>query len=302
VANEIVLSEQKMMISPSQEKALEIIWPQKELNRDHRKIGMMLANRYRLDPFAGHINLWMDTRGRLVVKPSREGWMAIAKDSGYSLSAEVVRSGDIFEYDASTQTLIKHKFGPTRGDIKGAWGCLEKDGHKTYAWAEFEEYRKEGKRKDGSSFDTPWDTYRSVMIKGKALELVCKLKVNISGFLSAATSDGEIPIAIAPEVSYLTREQQGKIFAVAKEKSIDVERMKLYLYDKYKVESTMDLAPEQAGDLIEFLEFGDIDFLKKEMALPEAQSTPEVKDKQSSSEEEDAFARFEQPEVKEARV
>jgi phage recombination protein Bet len=146
--------------------------------------------RYGLDPFAKQAYAAKMGGGGVSIIVSRDGLLAHAhkQPDFVKLDCDVVRKGDTFEVTfVNGERQVKHGYGdPTaRGEVIGAWACVERRDHgTTYFYAPLEEYKR----------SSPiWSKHPSAMILKVAESYALRKAYSISGIVGEAEVDVRPP-------------------------------------------------------------------------------------------------------------
>lgn len=134
---------------------------------------LTLAERYQLDPFLKEI--WFSSQ--LGIITGRDGYLKIAmRHPDYDgIVSCAVRDGDEFVMEPLEPT-VKHKFGPKRGNVIGAYAVAFRKGRRpSVCYADMAEYRKGGE---------VWGKYQSAMICKVAEVMALKRQFGISGLVT----------------------------------------------------------------------------------------------------------------------
>jgi len=155
-----------------------------------------VAATYRLDPFAKE--LWAirmpgknaSAKGTLTIMVGRDGLLAIAErhPDFRGFRCQAYYSNDVVEFHADPREMpdgtfshYSHSFklNDDRGELKGAWAEVYRDGRPTVHFdAKIEEYVKDGDY-------SPWKKQRTVMIEKCALTTALRHAYRISGLYIA---------------------------------------------------------------------------------------------------------------------
>jgi recombination protein RecT len=127
-----------------------------------------------------------------------KGFNTIAFRAGYTLSAGVVREGDIFDYELGSSAFVRHKPVPgNRGRIVGAWAtATSSDKPPIVRWMSIEEIEQIKQKSPGARKpDSPWNDLHGPGYSGmceKTAKRRLARDIPMTTFAVAASLDAEI--------------------------------------------------------------------------------------------------------------
>ena len=264
-----------------------------DLTEPQFKFTMELCRRCELDPM-NDVYAFQGQGGRLNIELKASGWVAWLKkfpEAVKHITVNVVYQGDDIEMDRLDGKVVKHTSGKglftDKGDPIGAYAQIElADGRTVMQPVRFSEYVR----------DTgPWKKYPTDMIQAKAIKRAARIAAPLSMFLRALYAERDAirdeaehgtiidvdarvaeSVEIESDVVPLPPGEQSAIFAIAKERGFDKDKLHRHIYSTYGVQSTMDISKEQAQDLIAFLKSKQACVLKSDSAIKEAERQAEA--------------------------
>lgn len=159
-------------------------------------------------------------RSEVQLQVGYKGFIALARRSGEvtSISAAVVREGDVFEYERGTKEFLRHRpCESSEGAVTHVWACAHlKDGgtppFEVLSLQEVEKVRKGSPA--GQRSDSPWATHWDEMAKKTAIRRLAKY-LPLSTEFNRAQSLDELAEAglsqdLGEDVAAVARESEGR--------------------------------------------------------------------------------------------
>jgi phage recombination protein Bet len=202
----------------------------KNATDEELQLFMHVANKYELDPLNKEI--WFIKYNDKAIPSmftSRDGYLKIAHRSGV--------------FDGMNSYTIDDEHG---NPIKGVCEVYRKDmRHSFKAEVKVSEYKQNS---------PTWSKFTSAMIIKVAEVFALKRAFSISGLVTQEEITVIEPIETIEDNKYISEAQRKRLFAIAKSKNVNNDKIKEILLNEYGISSSKEIPVDKYNEIIEIIE------------------------------------------------